>query len=136
MHGRPPPHWRHHGDSAQTGDPADSATATSKEVSSNSNPTTPSSESRYIEVRLHPHHVAAMLKRASPAQREAWINGTSVSDAPHRIRLLESGAAKGSPEENAESREQDFDVLRKGSTKWWEEEAWELERGELPNVSI
>lgn len=77
-----------------------------------------------------------MLKKASPAQREAWTNGTHVSDAPHRVRLVESRAAKGSPEEDEESMDQDLEVLRKGSMQWWEEEAWELERGELPNVSI
>lgn len=57
--------------------------------------------------------------------RAAWQEGRPVSDAPHRLRLLESEAAL-----NSESRwrepPQDISVLRRGSEQGWEERALEL----------
>lgn len=136
LQGRPRAGMGSSEDTNRSNEDPGSTTAPTSDQPVAARPSSARSKHCYIEVRLHPHHVAAMLKQASPEQRAAWISGSHVSDAPHRVRLAESQAAKGSAEEDEESQDQDLEVLRKGSMKWWEEEAWELERGELPNVSI
>lgn len=85
---------------------------------------------RYTETRLHPHLVSVALARAPSAEmRAAWLDGLSVDDAPHRVRLVNSRAAKNPNSRSYESHSQDFNVLRRESEQWWEERALEVEAG-------
>lgn len=65
--------------------------------------------------------------------RAAWQDGRSVSDAPHRVRLLESQAALESTPRWGEPP-QDVAALRRGSEQWWEERALELGLASLGRV--
>lgn len=85
-------------------------------------------KNRYIEVRLAPVRVAALLDAApNPEVRTGWENGSAVSDAPHRLRLVESRAAKKhySHLYGTEGYNQDIGVFRRESRQWWEERAEE-----------
>lgn len=90
-----------------------------------------SSGGRYVELRLHPDTIAAILKSAPNTEsRAAWSNGSALPGAQYRVRLVESRAAIIN-ESGSDSSEQDLNVLRRESERWWEERALEIERGEL-----
>lgn len=85
-------------------------------------------QSRYIEARLHSSYVSTLLDMAPTQEvRAAWQEGLTVSDAPHRVLLVQSRAAS-QPANFFDEPSQDFDVLLRESVQWWEERALELER--------
>lgn len=115
----------------QADEPVEVDAPTEDELALLSN-THPTSECRYTDVRVHPTFVSRVLEMApSPEIRRAWRYGLPVSDAPHRVRVVESRAAKDKPSRYSwligPPPVQDYDVHRAESEKWWEECAWELE---------
>lgn len=84
---------------------------------------------RYVEARLHPNLVTAMLSKARTSQvRAALSEGSSASDALRPLRIKESRASSKSF--HWKSSSQKLDVLRQESQDWWKECAAELERSE------
>lgn len=84
---------------------------------------------RYVEARLHPDFVTAMLSKAgTPEIRAALSDGLHASDALRSLRILESRASSESSPWRSSS--QKFVVLRQESLEWWKACAVEVERAE------
>lgn len=79
----------------------------------------------YIEARMHPTYVSALLSMASPETRAAWTNGQPAGDADHCLHLCESRAWEDGRGRWRDHRTQKYDVLRRETRQWWEDCALE-----------
>lgn len=90
---------------------------------------TPHTDSRLIEVRLHPSHLVSVLALAPPHVRAAWLSGSLLRSgdgsaaAPHRVKVVESEAAAASlaGKDGEEAKQRGIRMLHEGSRRWWEE---------------
>ncbi|PWN25403.1 hypothetical protein BDZ90DRAFT_262452 [Jaminaea rosea] len=78
---------------------------------------------RYIELRLGRRMLDRLLTSAhTPEIRAAWRTGSEVSDAPHRLRLRKSRAARRGWESHEKSQ-----AHQRDSDTWWDDRALECE---------
>lgn len=89
------------------------------------------SSGRYIETRLHPNLISAILEKAPTSEvRKAWLEGLRIKNAPNRVRLVETQAVDAQQPKAYYGASKLHKFHLKESEQWWEECAWAIERGE------